>query len=77
MGTKLALFAILASIILLLGCAQQYSQEPEKPQAPAQQPATSIQKQPQEAESLSDLQAELDSEDASVQESITDLDSFQ
>lgn len=72
----IVMFAILASFLLLLGCAQQYQQEPSKAQAPATQPAPPMQKQ-QEGESLEGLQSELDSEDASLQESITDLDSFQ
>jgi len=75
------LFAILASFLLLLGCASQQAPEktqgtPEKTQGTPAAPA--VQKQPAaQTESAEELHQELDKQDAAVQESITDLDSFQ
>ena len=86
----IVLFAILASFLLLLGCASQA----QPPQPPAQQPsgpaagtpkAPAAQPQQQATEpsepemnsSGEDMQQELDAQDAGVQESITDMDSLQ
>ena len=73
----MALFAILASFLLLLGCAAQQPQQ-KAPAAPQGTPsAPAAQAQPPAQAEPSALQKELDAQDAGVQESITDLNSFQ